>query len=92
MSTATIEASALGLIAEAYEDLAPAPGEFVSIRALREALGGRVPNLDRALVGMYREGLINLTPAEDQMRLDPADRAAGIPCGGEIKHRLSWED
>ena len=92
MGTATIEASALGLIAEAYEDLAPAPGEFVSIRALREALAGRVPNLDRVLVGMYRAGEVNLTPAEDQMSLTPADRAAGIPCGGEVKHRMSWED
>ena len=27
-----------GIIAEAYEELAPAPGEFVSIRALREGV------------------------------------------------------
>jgi hypothetical protein len=81
-----------GIIAEAYEELAPAPGEFVSIRALREALGGRVPDLDRTLVGMYQDGTINLTPQENQFALTAADRAAAVRCGGEDKHRMSWED
>jgi hypothetical protein len=81
-----------GAIAEAYEDLAAGPGEFVSIRLLREAIGGRVADLDRTLVGMYREGLINLTPQENQFALTPADRAAAVRCGGEDKHRMSWED
>jgi hypothetical protein len=81
-----------GAIAEAYEGLAPRPGEFVSIRLLREALGGRVADLDRTLVGMYQAGEINLAPQENQMMLTPADRAAAVRCGGEDKHRLSWED
>ena len=81
-----------GAIAEAYEDLATGPGEFVSIRLLREALAGRVPGLDRALTEMYQAGEINLTPQENQFALTPADRAAAVRCGGEDKHRLSWED
>lgn len=89
MSTDTIQR---GAIAEAYEDLAAAPGEFVSIRALREALAGRVTDLDRTLVRMYSEGTINLTPQENQMALTPCERAAAVKCGGEEKHRMSWED
>jgi hypothetical protein len=83
---------ACGLIAEAYLGLAEADGGFVSIRLLRAALAGRVPGLDRALVGMYQAGEINLAPQENQMMLTPADRAAAVRCGGEDKHRLSWED
>ena len=81
-----------GAIAEAYEGLAPGPGEFVSIRLLREALAGRVQGLDRALTEMYQAGEINLTPQENQMMLTAADRAAAVRCGGEDKHRMSWED
>jgi len=86
------DAIELGLIGEAYEDLAGFAGEFVSIRALREALGGRVPDLDRTLTEMYQAGEINLAPQENQFALTPADRAAAVRCGGEDKHRLSWED
>jgi hypothetical protein len=82
----------IGIVAEAYEELAAGPGEFISIRALREVIGGRVADLDRTLVGMYREGLINLTPQENQFALTPADRDAAVKCGGEEKHRMSWED
>jgi hypothetical protein len=80
-----------GVIAGAYLGLAGNDGEFVSLRLLRDALGGAARNLDETLVGMYAEGMINLVPAENQMALTPADRAAGIRCGGEVKHRMSWE-
>lgn len=80
------------LIAEAYESLAERPGDFVSIRRLREAIGPRVADLDGTLTRMYAEGTVNLTPQENQAWLTGADRAAGIACGGEVKHRMSWED
>ena len=88
-STETI---AQGLIAEAYEDLADEAGrEFVSIRLLRERLAGRVEGLDAILVGLYQRQEVNLVPQENQMALTPADRAAAVRCGGEDKHRMSWE-
>lgn len=81
-----------GLIAEAYENLAERPGAFVSVLALRQRLAGRVRNLDATLTGMYREQVINLAPQSNQMALTEAERAAGIACGGEVKHRMAWED
>lgn len=81
-----------GRIAEAYESLAEKPGAFISIRALREATVGRVADLDGTLRRMYADGWVNLVPQSNQAALAEADRAAGIVCGGEVKHRLSWED
>jgi hypothetical protein len=89
--TMLVQARAQGLIAEAYQDLADETGwEFVSIRALRGRLAGRVGNLDATLVGMYAAGEINLIPQENQMALTPDDRAAAVRCGGENKHLMSW--
>lgn len=86
------DAIARGLIGEAYEALAAGPGAFVPVLALRRALGGRVADLDGTLVRMHSEGEVNLVPQENQMMLTPADRAAAVRCGGEDKHRMSWED
>lgn len=80
-----------GAIAEAYEALAEGPGAFVSVLALRERLAGRVADLDAILTGMYAEGIVNLTPQSDQAALTEAERAAAVRCGGEDKHRMSWE-
>jgi hypothetical protein len=82
-----------GAIAGAYLDLADESGrDLVGIRALRERLAGRVPDLDAKLIGMYREQAVNLIPQENQMALTEADRAAAIRCGGEDKHLIVWTD
>ena len=59
---------------------------------MREATAGRVADLDGTLTRMYSEGTVNLAPQSNQAALTEADRAAGIACGGEVKHRVSWED
>jgi hypothetical protein len=79
-----------GRIAGAYLDLAAGPGEFVSIRALRESLPGA--GLDAALIALYCDGEVNLIPESAQQSLSEADRRAAIRCGGEDKHLMSWED
>jgi hypothetical protein len=63
----------------------------VSVLALRQRLAGRVADLDATLTGMYREGIVNLTPQSAQSALTEAERAAAVWCGGEAKHRMSWE-
>jgi hypothetical protein len=80
-----------GRIAGAYLDLAAGPGEFVSIRALRERLAG-VEGLDAILIAMYAAQEINLIPESAQQSLSEADRRAAVRCGGEDKHWMSWED
>lgn len=85
------ETIAKGRIAEAYLGLAGRAGEYVRIRELRERLAG-LQGLDAILIRMYREQEINLVPQSNQRALTPADRAAAVRCGGEDKHRMSWND
>jgi hypothetical protein len=84
------DAIAKGRIAGAYLDLAGHPGQFASIRELREALPG--VDLDAILIRMYCAGEVNLIPESAQQTLSEADRRAAVRCGGEDKHWMSWED
>lgn len=85
------DAIAKGRIAGAYLDLAGHPGQFASIRELRELLPG-TGDLDAILIAMYCDGEVNLIPESAQQSLSEADRRAAVRCGGEDKHWMSWED
>jgi hypothetical protein len=79
-------------IETAYRGLAPAPGQFVSLRELRLRLPGRPrPELDAALAALYAAQRVNLIPQSDQRALSDADRAAAVRVGGEDKHLISIE-
>ena len=88
--TAADQTIATGIIAEAYEELAKYPGQFVKIRQMRELLEGKVPVLDAVLIGLYTSRVINLVSQANQQALTPADRAAAVAVAGDRKHRMSW--
>jgi hypothetical protein len=75
-----------------YRELAPASGEFVKLRALRERLAD-IPRLDvdSALAVMFTSQRINLIPQENQQALSAADRESAFRIGGENKHLISIE-
>lgn len=79
-------------VAAAYRVLAPAPGEFVKLRELRDRLGD-IPRLalDGALAAMFAAQRVNLVPQSNQQALTAADREAALRLGGEHKHLISIE-
>ncbi|MGH3280480.1 MAG: hypothetical protein ACRDNW_15265 [Trebonia sp.] len=79
-------------VAAAYQALAPAPGEFVKLRELRDRLGD-IPRLtlDGALTTMFSAQCVNLVPQSNQQALTAADREAALRLGGEQKHLISIE-
>lgn len=92
------DSGAEALIREAYDALAPARGEFVGLRELRERLGGSGSSaaaararVDRALRELYAAQRVNLVPRSNQRALSDADREAAIRLGGEHKHMISIE-
>ena len=75
-----------------YRELAPASGEFVKLRALRERLADIPrPDVDSALAVMFTSQRINLIPQENQQALSAADRESALRIGGENKHLISIE-
>lgn len=76
----------------AYRQLAPASGEFVKLRELRERLED-IPrhDVDSALAAMFTSQRINLIPQENQQALSPAERESALRIGGEHKHLISIE-
>jgi hypothetical protein len=79
-------------VTAAYEALAPAPGEFVKLRQLREQLPD-IPRLalDGTLAAMFAAQRVNLIPQSNQQALTAADREAALRLGGEHKHLVSIE-
>jgi hypothetical protein len=76
----------------AYRELAPASGEFVRLRDLRERVADIPrPDVDSALVVLFTSQRINLIPQENQQALSAADRASALRIGGENKHLISIE-
>ena len=76
----------------AYRELAPADGEFVRLRDLRERLADIPrPDVDSALRVLFTSQRINLIPQENQQALSVADRESAFRIGGENKHLISIE-
>ena len=75
-----------------YRELAPASGEFVKLRELRDRLAD-LPrrDVDSALAVMFTSQRINLVPQENQQALSAADRESALSIGGEHKHLISIE-
>ncbi|GHE31457.1 hypothetical protein GCM10017673_37740 [Streptosporangium violaceochromogenes] len=80
----------------AYHRLAPEPGQWVSLRSLRELLGdtGEDPQrrreVDEMLISMNRRAPdVNFVPDSNQKTLTPQDRAAAVHFGDQDKHLLS---
>jgi hypothetical protein len=77
-------------VTAAYRALAAAPGDFVSLRDLRERLADIPrPALDGALAAMFSAQRVNLVPQDNQQALTAADRASALRLGGEYKHLMS---
>jgi hypothetical protein len=77
-------------VTAAYRALAAAPGDFVSLRDLRERLADIPrPALDGALAAMFTAQRVNLVPQDNQQALTAADRASALRLGGEYKHLMS---
>jgi hypothetical protein len=75
-----------------YRELAPAIGEFVRLRELRERLSDIPrPDVDSALAVMFTSQRINHIPQENQQALSAADRESAFRIGGENKHLISIE-
>lgn len=79
-------------VMNAYAALAPAAGEFIKLRELREHLTD-IPRsaLDGALAAMFAARRINLIPQSNQQALSAPDREAALRLGGESKHLISIE-
>lgn len=74
----------------AYDKLSPAPGEWVSIADLREALSGMDrPLLDATLRVMARREDVRIIPTANTKVLDDRELAAALQIGDELNHVLS---
>jgi hypothetical protein len=78
-------------IRRAYRTLAPAPGDWVSLAALRPLLGHvSKTSVDQALTMMIdMSDDVNLVPQSDQKALSPAEREAAVRIGDQNKHLIS---
>jgi hypothetical protein len=77
-------------IRAAYRSLPKAPGGWVGLADLRDAL----PDLDRkivdeALLGMVDRDGVRIIPAANTKALKPRDRAAALRIGNEDSHAIS---
>ncbi|WP_424187573.1 hypothetical protein ACOBQX_07150 [Actinokineospora sp. G85] len=72
----------------AYAGLAE-PGDYVSLAALREAVGGDRAEVDRALLELDEQAGVSLIPEANRKSLTAAQRAAALRVGGEDKHLLA---
>ena len=80
-------------IRAAYRGLAPRPGGWVGVHALRAAVT-EIPRteVDAALVALQRLPGISLIPQEDQMLLTSEDRADAVLVGSQPCHLFAIED
>ncbi|MDI1463350.1 hypothetical protein QEZ54_20415 [Catellatospora sp. KI3] len=84
--TAIVESRVLAV----YDELAPRPGDLVSLARLRGKMAD-VPraDLDRVLKAMDRGRIIQLDPDPNRKALPPEAIEAAINIGGEDKHLLT---
>jgi hypothetical protein len=77
-------------IRKAYTKLAHRPGEWVTLTALRELLGG-IPRdqVDAVLVRLNRTPSVTIVPEQNQKSLTEADRAAAVIIGNQPKHAIA---
>ena len=73
-------------IAAAYAALAPEPGAWVGLAALRELVAGDRTEIDRTMVRMELDREWLFVPETAQFDLTLADRAAAVRIGGKDKH------
>lgn len=79
-------------IRAAYDRLAPRPGGWVGLAALRRDLAGvDRRTLDAALLRLQRAAGVSLIPEENQKTLTGEDRAAAVRIGGEDNHLIAIE-
>lgn len=79
-------------IRSGYAELAPRPGAWVSLSALRARLGDVAKaDVDAALRALHRTPAVSLIPEENQKALTDADRAAAVEIGDQHKHLISIE-
>ncbi|MCW2685114.1 MAG: hypothetical protein JWR37_4 [Mycobacterium sp.] len=80
------------LVRRAYARLAAHPGDWVGLVRLRAELADVArPDLDAALVTLYRVPGVSLIPEENQKVLTAADRAAAVDIGDQDKHLIAIE-
>jgi hypothetical protein len=73
-----------------YDKLAPAPGEWVSLADLRDALSGMDrPLLDATLRVMARQEDVRIIPTANTKVLDERELSAALQIGDELNHVLS---
>ncbi|MET7879428.1 hypothetical protein [Micromonospora profundi] len=77
-------------IRAAYTDLAPRPGDYIALAALRAALAGVPgPQVDAALIDLNRAPDVHLVPESNQKALTAEQRAAAVSIGNQHKHLLA---
>ncbi|MAU84443.1 MarR family transcriptional regulator [Gordonia sp. Z-3] len=80
-------------IRSAYHDLAPRPGAWVAVAALRTALSDEAADtVDDALVNLQRSPGVSLIPQEDRALLSRADRDAAVVVGTQECHLFAIEE
>lgn len=88
----TVDSLNSELILAAYTELAPTPGSWVQLRKLRGELRGySKTEVDKLLLGLFRERDIQLIPEENQKSLTDADHKAAIRVGNEDRHLIAVE-
>ncbi|GAB3265974.1 hypothetical protein [Kineosporia babensis] len=77
-------------IRAAYRELAPTPGEWISLLELRERLA-TIPRatVDPVLLSMLHDPSVDIAPDADQAGQSKAERAAALIIGGKAKHLIS---
>jgi hypothetical protein len=77
-------------IRDAYIQVAPAMGRWVSLTDLRPLLAGiNRKALDAEILRLHVAQHLTLIPEENRRSITPEDRAAAIVVGGEPRHLLS---
>ncbi|MCG5471443.1 hypothetical protein LADH09A_005436 [Micromonospora sp. LAH09] len=77
-------------IRAAYNNLAPRPGDYIALAALRAALEGvSDPQIDAALIDLNRAPDVHLVPESNQKTLTAEQRAAAVSIGNQDKHLLA---
>ena len=77
-------------IRKAYAELAPAPGELVSLADLRPRLAGVArPDVDAALVTLSSAPGVRIIPESNQKTLTAAERAAAVSIGNQDRHLIA---
>lgn len=84
------EVGAESRIRAAYDDLAPAPGEWVGLADLRDRLSDLDrPTVDAALRSLARQDGVRVIPVANTKSLTERDRAAALRIGAEDNHTLA---